>query len=234
MGSNQRARILKFKRENPTPEEFTETLPPKAGAILDRQGRKEADGIKKINKKPRNVSLISKESDIKEKVDWKMERLFFDAWITELEEATFRRYARDFPDKPESFRVMGSTVTTDGENDSGTYAYVNLGGAMRYAVHKKNGMIYEVHRKQSIDPKTKVLMVSTEVNKKKCFGPVRNWDEWNWEPYYPARKNYAYEANRTAPENRPGDSVRTAGSEDEKGTDSRGTRRRARREPVDR
>jgi hypothetical protein len=132
----------------------------------------------KLHKPKPKVRIISEESDIKEKpqFDWKLEKNFLDAWLEQLELDQFNMYTQLNVAEKKNYAESMSMVT---EDDDGKYVWISIGDKLRYVVKKFTCEIFEVN--------------GITVNKKKCYGFLRYWDQWDWSRYYPFKKEFTYE-----------------------------------------
>lgn len=148
---------------------------------FSRENSEKRDEVKKILKKqatklpakPR-VKAINSEDDLK--WNWKLEKEFMSAWLCKMEEETYRRFEREIPGKPSNFYAANSAVV---DVDDDKYVWVSIGNRIRYVVVKKTCLIYEVSNNEG-----------KNINNKRCYGPVRYWDQWSWDSYYPVKKSW--------------------------------------------
>jgi hypothetical protein len=95
-------------------------------------------------------------------------RSFLDAWLGELEMATFRQVQKANPEISSDLLEIFSEVTDD---DDGRWIWIAIGYSLRFVVEKRTGLIYEVD--------------DLRINKDLCYGELRFWD-LNWPGFLPA------------------------------------------------
>ena len=93
-------------------------------------------------------------------------RSFLDAWLGALEMATFRQVQKANPEISSDLLEIVSEVT---ENDDGRWIWLAIGFALRFAVEKRTGLIFEVE--------------NTVIHKNGCFCQLRFWD-WDWPRFH--------------------------------------------------
>jgi hypothetical protein len=88
---------------------------------------------------------------------------FIDAWLEELEIATFRRLQREHPEMTSDQLTARSLVL---EYDDGRGIWVSIGTTLAYLIEKKTGKIFQVG--------------DQHINRKECYGYVRWWHGYDW------------------------------------------------------
>jgi hypothetical protein len=92
-------------------------------------------------------------------------RSFLDAWLGDLEMATFRQLQIDQPEmSADELDILSEII----EDDDGRWIWIAIGFSLKFAVEKRTGLIFEVH--------------DAEINEDRCFGQLRYWD---WPRFLP-------------------------------------------------